>query len=93
MGSYIGTGTFGESNKSSLTFPFVPKMIQIVRPTISHSWNENSRLFYIGQPGTPGGNSKAFSIENNTFYYYNNERASYQCNSANETYYYVGIGE
>ena len=95
MGSYIGTGTFGESNKSSLTFPFVPKMVQIVRPTISYQWNEDSRLFYVGQPGKTGGNSygKAFSVENNTFYYYNDDMATYQCNKLNETYYYIGIGE
>lgn len=93
MGNYIGTGTFGGGNKSSLTFPFVPKMVQIVSPTISHSWNENSRLFYIGQPGAASGTGKAFSVKDNTFYYYNDNQSSYQCNSANKTYYYIGIGE
>ena len=32
-GQYTGTGTFGESNKNSLTFPFVPKIVFISTPS------------------------------------------------------------
>lgn len=93
MGSYTGTGTYGINSKSSLTFPFVPKMVQVIEPTLGYSAGGGHRLLYIGQPGSAAGSYIAFSVTNNTFYYYNNDRPSYQCNSANETYYYIGIGE
>ncbi len=93
MGSYTGTGTYGINSKSSLTFSFVPKMVQVIEPTLGYSAGGGHRLLYIGQPGDAKGSYIAFSVTNNTFYYYNNDRPSYQCNSANKTYYYIGIGE
>lgn len=32
-GQYTGTGTFGEANKNTLTFPFVPKVVFISTPS------------------------------------------------------------
>ena len=33
MGSYVGTGTYGNKNPCSLTFDFVPKVVYISQPT------------------------------------------------------------
>ncbi len=38
-GSYVGTGTYGEANKTSLTFGFVPKLLWVTTDRWLHSGN------------------------------------------------------
>ena len=44
-GQYTGTGTFGESNKNSLTFPFVPKIVFISTPSTVASGTSSATRF------------------------------------------------
>ena len=44
-GQYTGTGTFGESNKNTLTFPFVPKGVVISTPSTVASGTANATYF------------------------------------------------
>ena len=44
-GTYTGTGTHGESNKNSLTFPFVPKVVFISTPSTVASGTDNATYF------------------------------------------------
>lgn len=94
QGTYIGTGTYGESNKSSLTFPFTPKMV-IIPLSTQTNMRANGQLFFVGQPGSADNSSyqNKCSVKGNTFYWYGDYNAPSQLNASATTYYYVGIGE
>ena len=48
VGSYVGTGTYGSSNKVTLTFGFAPKLVHIHKV-----WKENSNVYHaLLVPGT-----------------------------------------
>lgn len=88
-GSYTGAGTYGSSNKNSLTFDFVPKLV-IVRPTITvgSSMKPTAVIWVEGALGTShamngdlssyGTNTQlVFSLSGNTLSWYtNNTQAS-----------------
>ena len=92
-GSYVGTGTYGENNPNTLTFPFEPKFVWVgVSPTGGGSgallWHEGISVNYqytyeevinISQSG-------------NTLSWYNTKKPEYQYNKANSTYYYLILG-
>lgn len=44
-GSYVGTGTFGENNKNTLTFPFVPKIVFISTPSVVASGTTSATYY------------------------------------------------
>lgn len=107
VGSYTGSGVYGEGNENTLTFSFVPKIViirrqSIVQPTIFI--NSIKRGYtWTGQCG--GGEYTAF-WNGRTLSWYggdsdrwysnnsssNNTEASGQLNVAGETYHYVAIG-
>ena len=98
VGSYIGTGTCGESNPSSLTFPFTPKLVGIVAD--SYSCSESGTLLIRGQTKSSGigaaSNSgcalnmtvawSGNSVSWHAFYDYK------QLNKSDVTYFYFAIG-
>ena len=104
-GSYIGTGTYGSSNPTSLAFGFEPKFIVILRGSGSQSpsYNagdpKNTPLFMTrGINGvTQTGPSAAYwgynsaEWDGNNVKWYSNT-ASTQKNLNDSTYYYVAIG-
>ena len=104
-GSYVGTGTYGSSSPSSLTFSFEPKIVVIFRvkgnsaPDFNVSDSHNSPLFMIN-----GGNGITQSEYNSAYWGYNksqwegnivkwySESANMQKNLSGSTYNYVAIG-
>lgn len=96
VGSYVGTGTYGSSNKNSITFGFVPKVVIFSSP---HAPMMNP--VYIDGVSTFG----AFKAENTnystvvqvtasgkTLSWYNASGSLYQGNNSGTTYRYVAIG-
>ena len=86
FGTYVGTGTYGSSNRNSLTFDFVPRVVIVMRSDKTTTSSLNGTLVYIGQPGS------VFRVEGKTFYWYSGSDASGQCNESGQTYYYFAMG-
>lgn len=93
-GSYVGTGTYGQSNPCSLTFDFSPKGVWI-----SNSSNSSAILnpLVYGQTGaiflgTRAGIILTVNWNNNTVKYYTSDSAESQLNISGQRYYYIGIG-
>lgn len=103
-GSYVGTGTYGQSNPNTLTFPFEPKIVFIGDAT-----STPSNLYYgtytplirggktaISQITTNGGKDVLYvSWDGNTVSYYSNGGTDFvksQLNATGVTYNYVAIG-
>lgn len=103
-GSYVGTGTYGQSNPNTLTFPFEPKIVFIGDAT-----STPSNLYYgtytplirggktaISQITTDGGKDVLYvSWDGNTVSYYSNGGTDFvksQLNATGVTYNYVAIG-
>lgn len=90
--SYVGTGTYGESNPNSLTFDFVPKVVMIQSP------NQNTNLAscialngsksVVTHPGR--GYASEFSWNKKTVSWYNPD--GYQLNDSGKKYIAVAIG-
>ena len=92
FGSYVGTGTYGASNQTSLTFDFIPKMLIVVDDP------DASPVFvYVGQPGATDirNGGLLFALNGKTLFWhtvYAVSGASGQANESGTTYYYVAIG-
>lgn len=100
-GSYTGTGTYGSSNKNSLTFPFVPKLVFICYP------NESGRLngylpWVYDATSCPSltyySSSEIYSVKVNvewgqTLRWYSTAGALEQLNYSGRTYYYIAVGD
>ena len=74
MGSYVGTGTYGENNPCSLTFDFVPKVVYISQPTyITADYNNNTETLspYFMQMvnGASNGNGAFISLRSGSYFY------------------------
>lgn len=102
-GTYKGTGKAGESNKKSLTFGFVPKLVFIQSSgTDPHytgiyiSGQAHLGGFTIKASGT-GGQINSFccdaSVSGTKLSWYDDySNAYWQLNVSGSTYYYVAIG-
>ena len=98
-GSYVGTGTYGEDNPNSLTFPFPPQVI-FMHTTYVNDYNSVPQyyIFYRGAATgfAPGSSSKnKLTWDGNTVSWYHTDKSygpKYQFNTADQTYYYVAIG-
>lgn len=88
-GTYVGSGVYGETNQSSLTFNFVPKIVIVMYKTRT-TLGDSSSFVYIGQPGLANG--KIFTLNDKTLSWYNSESSAGQCNSSNSVYYYIALG-
>ena len=92
-GTYTGTGTYGEANRSSITFDFPPKFVWIgTAPTRS----ETGMLFWHeGVSNHTFANSDydlEISVSGNTITWYNRKNANYQLNYESRSYYYIALG-
>ncbi len=89
VGSYVGTGTWGSSNKNSLTFGFVPKIIFV-------QGYENSSHFHAINGVKTSQGSKSYNTvflwEDKTVSWYGQSNLSGQYNNPNEIYHYIAIG-
>lgn len=101
-GNYTGNGTYGSSNKNSLTLPFSPKVILIIPSKTAMELNANFQgMFGIGLVhagvllNTGGYNSTTalttLSLSGNTLTWYDTGHAARQFNMA-ATYYYLALG-
>ena len=88
-GHYVGSGVYGSDNKNSLTFNFVPKIVIVMRQTLTVLGVE-STFIYIGQPGSES--NKLFMLHDKTLSWYNTDSAAAQCNSSSGVYYYIALG-
>lgn len=84
-GSYVGTGTFGESNPNEITAPFEPKFALIANANDDKAGQRS--WMYIGQ-------EKPTNIwrEGNSVVWYSITNATEQCNSDGTKYLYIVMG-
>ena len=104
-GTYAGTGTYGESNPNSLTFPFSPQIVivGVASTTYTAPGYFNTPLFFMGGGAfglaSPTGTGITHYLpaawEANTISWHavgNNLAGEKQFNGKNYTYKYVAIG-
>lgn len=98
-GSYVGTGTSGSSNPTSLTFLFEPKIVFIARGTTPSGGSLGTITPMIRgvQKSIVGINGNSISIayltwDNNSLSFYGNGGADTSLNESGITYHYVAIG-
>lgn len=99
-GSYVGTGTYGQSNPNTLTFGFVPKLVWIYEANtryISTSAGYNglwfaswSYLSYLLDSGTTV--TRYASLSGKTLSWYESSSAFNQLNDSEKVYTYIAIG-
>lgn len=98
-GSYVGTGTYGEGNKSSLTFDFVPKIVLFYGTggdVLSTSSSGFPLIMLWGTTYCAGTSNTTtsfsyFAYYGNTMSWYS-ESAAGQFNTSGSTFRYVAIG-
>lgn len=103
MLSYVGTGTYGESNPNSLTFDFVPKVVFITSSNFQSAYVYSATIIpdagfysitmaiYMGyESGTPGGNGFV-TKSNKTIMFYSGD-PTVQLNISGLKYIAVAIG-
>lgn len=95
--SYVGTGTYGESNPCSLTFDFVPKLVIVAstttddpRPT-SNGWL-NMLLWVTGIYRTRVSGSYVPFLQNKKTLSWYSDHSKYQLNSPGKKYTAIAIG-
>lgn len=102
-GSYQGADKYGSSQKNSLTFSFVPKLLVIVSGGISSQNNHRLAVFPYGcnyvATKHNGSNSSANNMNvvvsgwgTNTIFWYHADSAQDQMDFGSHTYYYAVIG-
>lgn len=104
-GSYEGTGTYGENNPNTLTFPFKPKIWWIFCYSQDLTSQFNYKLIGINGLGMgfpiPWLEDDTYQIEsygrpmtmNGTTVSWVSVSAAGQCNEIGYTYYYIAIGK
>ena len=92
VGTYTGTGKYGTTNKSKLTFPFKPSLVLIFHPA-------DSNYQAVCLPGSDG-NTRPFGANTpylyatwsgNTVSWYSTDADNYQFNSKNAVYCYLAV--
>lgn len=98
-GSYVGTGTSGQNNPTTLTFPFEPKIVFIARGTTPSGGSLGTITPMIRgvQRSIVGINGSSIKIayltwDNNSLSFYGNGGADTSLNESGITYHYVAIG-
>ena len=99
-GSYVGTGTYGESNPNTLTFPFEPKLVLIgiasTTARIGIAMNPLVRMLHLYDDNTSSNDITSFLLHvtwsENTISYFSNGNYQEQFNQSGNTYYYIAIG-
>lgn len=100
VGSYVGTGTYGQANPNTVTFGFVPKLVWIYEANtryISTSAGYNGLWFaswpylsYLLDSGTTV--TRYASLSGKTLSWYESSSAFNQLNYSEKVYTYIAIG-
>ena len=93
-GSYTGKGTYGRSNKNSLTFTSTPRLIVIRSKVTDGTPNIGSTFIYpsTAAPFDIGSESATITVSwGTTVSWYHELGASFQLNVAGERYYYAAL--
>lgn len=92
-GFYTGTGTYDSKNKTSITFPFVPKWLMIYDKSFASYafWNDLMTSPMTTHINYTTGRSATFSFDGFTLSWYA-ENAASQLNTENRIFYYIAIG-
>lgn len=90
-GSYVGTGTYGESHPNTLTFNIIPQLVFIA----GDRWGlvmqgESYMQILYGSSGDR--NTASWSVDGKRLQWYNSNSFYTQMNIANESYKYIAIG-
>ena len=93
-GSYVGTGTYGQANPNSLTFPFEPKAVLIAKlgPNSPMLGIFIQNVFYSMVVNNNIRNMEHTSISGNTITWYSTGSDTVQLNEEDITYPYVVFG-
>lgn len=99
VGAYGGTGKYGSSNRNSITFPFVPKFLVVVKDiqqlvNVANDYVNNIMIWVDGMIKdrvTTTADYRHYFRENNTVYWYS-ANADSQLNTSGTTYFYFAIG-
>ena len=93
-GSYVGTGTYGASNPTTLTFPFEPKAV-FISGMAGPSWAA-ARMLRNDVYGNIQVNTTVSTVhtswDGNSVQWYDTTAPASQLNVSGNTYYYVAIG-
>ena len=91
--SYVGTGTYGANNPTSLTFPFEPKLL-VVNDVVMVRGVGHFSIQY--GDGWSSGSDITWDENTVSWYHLNantgHEEALFQLNANGQIYYYVAIG-
>ena len=99
-GSYRGTGTYGSSNPTSITFPFEPIIWFTPEDRYASNYMGSYGIVVLSMFGedyeitgfpSSSGVTKIKKV-GNTLSWYNETSAGYQLNGSGTTYYYAAIG-
>lgn len=91
MGTYTGTGVYGQANPTVITFSFVPLFVVVME-----FWNRDFTSFYINNGTvTMGGMNLSATLlgwinDRTLFFYYDTD--GYQLNKVGRNYLYIAIG-
>ena len=93
-GSYVGSGTYGESTPNSLTFDFYPVLVTIGSDITAKSGRNPSVLLRGRSKGSPEGSEKEMLLtwSDSGISWYNSEHEDYQNNHSGRIYYYIVLG-
>lgn len=104
IGSYVGTGTYGENNPNSLTFEFEPKLLVIVgiqgyptssKTSRSFAWISAEGMGFGVYPSTNGNSFSGkyiFSSVDEKTINWSSSSEGFQQNLVTTTYFYTAIG-
>ena len=93
-GTYTGTGTYGQSNPTSLTFDFCPIAVFCGSVERAHQGGSPSILMRNQSKARCDASATAMDIiwQEKGVYWYNNQHPDYQNNTSGYNYFYVAIG-
>lgn len=93
-GSYVGTGTYGQSNPNTLTFPFEPKAV-FISGMAGPSWAA-ARMLRNDAYGNIQVNTTVSTVhtswDGNSVQWYDTTAPTNQLNVSGNTYYYIALG-
>ena len=97
IGTYTGTGTYGSSNKNSLTLGFAPKYMRIICANAEEKMDafKSSSMAFIEDTDSKLSTLTPTWSDNGVSWYTtstSSSAAKYQMNSSGTVYYYVAIG-
>lgn len=96
VGSYVGTGTYGSMNKTSLTFGFVPKFVLIrcvkqSRGAALLIQGVKDSYIYWGYTNGSDYSQIVCTWNEKELSFYANDNSCY-CNTKSDKYLYIAIG-